>query len=82
VKSAAHEVGTAGIKVNAILRGVLEDGDSRADDELTESFVERSAIKRRNRVDEVANVAVLLASPSLMSVTGCLFPVDGGTMPY
>jgi 3-hydroxybutyrate dehydrogenase len=82
VKSAAHEVGTAGIKVNAILRGVLEDEDSGADDGLTGSFVERSAIKRRNRVDEVANVAVLLASPSLMSVTGCLFPVDGGTMPY
>ena len=29
----------------------------------------------------MANVAVLLASPSLVSVTGCLFPVDGGTMP-
>jgi 3-hydroxybutyrate dehydrogenase len=82
VKSAAHEVGTLGIKVNAILRGAIEDGDSKAGDELTAAFVERSAIKRRNRVEEVANVAVLLASPSLVSVTGCLFPVDGGTMPY
>jgi 3-hydroxybutyrate dehydrogenase len=79
VKSAAHEVGTVGIKVNAIMRGVLEDENL---DVLTEAFVERSAIKRPNRLEEVANVAVLLASPSLTSVTGCLFPVDGGTMPY
>ncbi len=32
--------------------------------------------------DELASVAVLLASPSMASITGCLFPVDGGTMPY
>jgi 3-hydroxybutyrate dehydrogenase len=79
VKSAAHEVGTQGIKVNAILRGVLDGSDG---DELAAALVERSAIKRPNLVEEVADVAVLLASPSLMSVTGCLFPVDGGTMPY
>ena len=79
VNSAAHEVGTQGIKVNAILRGVLDDSDG---DELAAAFVERSAIKRPNLMEEVADVAVFLASPSLMSVTGCLFPVDGGTMPY
>jgi 3-hydroxybutyrate dehydrogenase len=33
-------------------------------------------------VEEVASVAVLLASPSITSITGCMFPVDGGTMPY
>jgi 3-hydroxybutyrate dehydrogenase len=32
--------------------------------------------------DGVASVAVLLASPEMTSVTGCLFPVDGGAMPY
>jgi NAD(P)-dependent dehydrogenase (short-subunit alcohol dehydrogenase family) len=37
---------------------------------------------RPNTFDEVASVAVLLASPSMASITGCLFPVDGGTMPY
>jgi 3-hydroxybutyrate dehydrogenase len=79
VKTAAHEVGTLGIKVNAILRGVLEGADH---DEIAASFIKRSAIKRPNRLEEIANVAVLLASPPLASVTGCLFPVDGGTMPY
>ena len=38
--------------------------------------------RRPNTFDEVASVAVLLASPSMASITGCLFPVDGGTMPY
>ena len=37
---------------------------------------------RPNTFDEVASAAVLLASPSMASITGCLFPVDGGTMPY
>ena len=79
VKSAAHEVGTLGIKVNAVMHGVLEDENP---DDLAAAFVERSAIKRPNRMEEVADAAVLLASPSLMSVTGCVFPVDGGTTPY
>jgi NAD(P)-dependent dehydrogenase (short-subunit alcohol dehydrogenase family) len=81
VKSVAHEVGTHGIKVNALLRGVLEDEHSDPAGD-TAAFVERSTIKRPNTVDEVAQAAVLLASPVLSSLTGCLFPVDGGTMPY
>ncbi len=42
----------------------------------------RVALERPNTFDEVASVAVLLASPSMASITGYLFPVDGGTMPY
>jgi NAD(P)-dependent dehydrogenase (short-subunit alcohol dehydrogenase family) len=30
----------------------------------------------------VAAVAVHLASHSARNITGCMFPVDGGTMPY
>ena len=41
-----------------------------------------SAIKRPNTVEEVAAVAVLLASDAARNITGCMFPVDGGTMPY
>jgi 3-hydroxybutyrate dehydrogenase len=81
VKSVAHEVGTLGIKVNALLRGVLKDEHADADGE-TAACLERSTIKRSNTVEEVAEAAVLLASPSLSSLTGCLFPVDGRTMPY
>jgi 3-hydroxybutyrate dehydrogenase len=74
VKSVAREVGTEGIAVNAILPGPI--------DAATEHLEALSKLGRRTTVEEVARVAVLLASPSITSITGCLFPVDGGTMPY
>jgi NAD(P)-dependent dehydrogenase (short-subunit alcohol dehydrogenase family) len=94
VKSAAHEVGTLGITVNSILPGLIETdillatGPESAQamgltyEELVGVFTGESAIKRMNTVEEVAAVAVLLASDAGKNLTGCLFPVDGGTMPY
>jgi len=95
VKSAAHEVGTLGITVNAILPGIIETdivretGPASAEamgvgsyEALIEMFCSESSIKRPNRVEEVAAVAVLLASDAARNMTGCLFPVDGGTLPY
>lgn len=95
VKSAAHEVGTMGITVNAILPGIIETDIVRETgpasavamgvgsyDALIEMFCSESSIKRPNRVEEVAAVAVLLASDAARNMTGCLFPVDGGTLPY
>lgn len=95
VKAAAQEVGTMGITVNAILPGLIETDIVRATgpasaeamglesyDALLDVFAQESAIKRLNTVDEVAAVAVHLASPAAKNMTGCMFPVDGGTMPY
>ena len=45
-------------------------------------FTKESAIKRPNTVEEVAAVAVLLACDAARNITGCMFPIDGGTMPY
>ncbi len=95
VKAAAYEVGTLGITVNAILPGLIETDIVRATgpdsavamglenyDALISMFSSESAIKRPNTVEEVAAVAVLLASDAARNITGCMFPVDGGTMPY
>lgn len=95
VKAAAHEVGTLGITVNAILPGIIETDIVRSTgpdsaiamglegyDQLIGLFTAESSIKRPNQVEEVAAVAVLLASDAARNMTGCLFPVDGGTMPY
>ena len=95
VKAAAQETGTLGITVNAILPGLIETDIVRATgpdsavamgldgyDALIEMFSQESAIKRPNTVEEVAAVAVFLASDSARNITGSLFPVDGGTMPY
>jgi NAD(P)-dependent dehydrogenase (short-subunit alcohol dehydrogenase family) len=95
VKAAAHEVGTLGITVNSILPGLIETDIVRATgpasaammglpsyEAMLDLFAQESAIKRLNTVEEVAAVAVLLASEAGRNITGTLFPVDGGTMPY
>ena len=95
VKAAAHEVGTLGITVNSILPGIIETDIVRATgpesaiamgvgtyENMIGVFTQESAIKRPNKVEEVAAAAVLLASDAARNITGCMFPVDGGTMPY
>ncbi len=94
VRSAAQEVGTLGITVNAIAPGAIEtdamknDAPAAADamgmsyEALEEMFAEGSAIKRLNLVDEVAAVAVLLASDAGAGITGTVLSVDGGTATY
>lgn len=96
VKIAAHENGTQGITVNAILPGIVltdmfyETGPATVEamqlegglDALAAMYASGSAIKRPNTVDEVAAVALMLARDEARNITGCLFPVDGGTMPY
>ena len=77
VKAAAQEVGTLGITVNTILPGIIETDIVRGTgpdsavamglgdyDSLISLFCSESTIKRPNRVEEVAAVAVLLASDS------------------
>jgi NAD(P)-dependent dehydrogenase (short-subunit alcohol dehydrogenase family) len=95
VKAAAAETGTLGITVNSILPGLIETdilretGPASAKmmgvesyEALLDLFAQESAIKRLNTVEQVAAVAVMLASDAARNMTGCMFPVDGGTMPY
>ena len=93
-KSAAHEVGTLGITVNALCPGAIEtdimmaEGPGAAasmgldDQGLLDLFAHESAIKRLNEVEDVAAVAVLLASDAGAGITGSLISIDGGTSPY
>lgn len=95
VKAAAQEVGTLGITVNALLPGIIETDivrDTGPDsavamglesyDAMIEMFCEDSAIKRPNTVEEVAAVALLLASDAGRNMTGVLFDISGGSLPY
>jgi NAD(P)-dependent dehydrogenase (short-subunit alcohol dehydrogenase family) len=95
VKAAAQENGTTGITINAILPGLIETdivretGPTSAEmmglpsyEAMIELFAQESAIKKCNTVEQVAAVAVMLASDAARNFTGCMFPVDGGTMPY
>jgi len=95
VKAAAQEVGTLGITINSLLPGLIETdivretGPTSAEmmglpsyQAMLDLFAQESAIKKLNTVEQVAAVAVMLASPAARNITGCMFPVDGGTMPY
>lgn len=93
-KSVAQEVGTAGVTVNAICPGLVitdivkENGPATAEamgltfDEMVDLFAQDSALKRPNTVEEVAAMAVLLASDAGGGITGAILSVDGGTAPY
>ena len=95
VKAASKEVGTTGITINSLLPGLIETdivretGPASAQmmglesyEALLDLFAQESAIKRLNTVEQVAAVAVMLASDGARNITGCMFPIDGGTMPY
>ena len=93
-KSLAQEVGESGVTVNAICPGLVitdivrDNGPATAQamgmtfDEMVDLFAQESAIKRPNTVEEVAAMAVLLASDAGGGITGALLNVDGGTAPY
>jgi len=93
-KSVAREVGTSGVTVNALCPGAIETDVMRSQgpnaaasmgiayDELLQTFADEAATKRLCEVDDVANVAVLLASESGAGITGSLISIDGGTSPY
>jgi 3-hydroxybutyrate dehydrogenase/3-oxoacyl-[acyl-carrier protein] reductase len=93
-KSLAREVGDQGITVNSICPGLVitdiirQNGPATAKamgmefDEMIAMFAAESAIKRPNTVEEVAAVALLLASPEGAGITGAQISVDGGTAQY
>ena len=66
----------------------LAEGPSAAEgmgitlDQLIELFTAESAIKRTNTVEEVASVALLLATDMAGGITGALYSIDGGTAAY
>ncbi|MDG2276977.1 MAG: SDR family oxidoreductase, partial [Pseudomonadales bacterium] len=93
-KSVAQEVGASGVTVNAICPGLVitdivkDNGPATADAmgisfaEMVDLFAQDAAIKRPNTVEEVAAMAVLLASEAGGGITGASLSVDGGTAPY
>ena len=90
-KAVAFENGTLGITCNAICPGAVETdlmtetGPSAAEalgmtyEEYVDTYAQEAAIKRLNTVEEIAAVAVLLASAEGGGITGALIDVNGGT---
>jgi NAD(P)-dependent dehydrogenase (short-subunit alcohol dehydrogenase family) len=82
VKSLALEWGGAGVRVNSIWPGPIADTEGLtrlAGDPETKKKVERAMpLQRFGTKDEVAQLAVFLASDAARYCTGGIFTVDGG----
>ncbi len=78
-KSIAQEVGSRGIRANAIAPGFIETAMTAAlPDAVREEWCKKIPLRRGGKVEDIANVAVFLASDMSSYVTGQVIQVDGG----
>jgi NAD(P)-dependent dehydrogenase (short-subunit alcohol dehydrogenase family) len=81
-KVMAKEWGQDGIRVNAICPGLIKTKFSQAlweNEKTLAHFTKRLPIARMGTVEEVAPMALYLASKASAYTTGGIFSVDGGT---
>jgi len=78
-RSMATELGTAGVRVNAIAPGVTKtDMFDQMSPDARERLICTAALKRAAEPQDIANVALFLASDLSSFVTGQTLRVDGG----
>ena len=77
--SLAFELGPKGITVNAIAPGLIRTDMTETILPLAEEFVrDRIALRRAGKPEDVASLAVFLASEEASYITGQVITVDGG----
>ncbi|MDI1288512.1 MAG: SDR family NAD(P)-dependent oxidoreductase [bacterium] len=93
-KATAMEYAQTGITCNAICPGPIEtemmqdagaqvaEASGITYEAFLDEFAQDTLTKKLNTVEQVAGMAVLLAGPLGVGMTGTLFNVDGGTSPY
>ncbi len=78
-KSIAQEMGSRGIRANAIAPGFIDTAMTQAlSDEVRKEWCQRIPLRRGGTVEDIANVATFLASDMASYVTGQVIQVDGG----
>lgn len=80
-KCMAQEYASLGIRVNAVLPGPIDTPllrNSVSSQKEIDEIAKLIPMKRIGKPEEVANLAVFLASDEASYVTGGLYPVDGG----
>lgn len=78
-KSMAKELGSRGIRVNAIAPGFIEtDMTAGLSDEMKDNTMKAIALRRLGKPEDVARCALFLASELSSYVTGQVLSCDGG----
>ena len=78
-KSIGQEIGRRGIRANAIAPGFIDTAMTQAlPDNIRKEWVERIPLRRAGKVEDIANVALFLASDLSSYVSGQVIQVDGG----
>ena len=77
----ARELGRKGIRANAVAPGFTETRmTSGIPDKVMEKLMERIALGRLGKPEDIANAFVWLASDEAAYITGHVLAVDGGTV--
>lgn len=78
-KSLAQEMGSRNIRCNCIAPGFIEtDMTAELSEEHKKNMTDLTALKRFGKVDEIANIAVFLASEWSSYITGEVLLASGG----
>lgn len=81
VQSLALDLGDSGVRVNAIAPAFTVSRltqDRLNDVVFTEHLLDRIALRRVAQPNDIARVALFVASPDAGYITGAIIPVDGG----
>jgi NAD(P)-dependent dehydrogenase (short-subunit alcohol dehydrogenase family) len=89
VKSLAAELGPAGVRVNAILPGIVEgermdrviadraEAKGMSFDAMKAEYLQKVSLRRMVSASDVANLSLFLASDLARNITGQIISVDG-----
>ena len=78
-KSIAQELGSRGVRANAIAPGfIITDMTAKLSDEVKAEWNKRIPLRRGGTPEDVANIALFLASDLSSYVSGQVIQVDGG----